>query len=217
MLGSVPMPLCNQNLHQIPHPGGYCTDCARCAYCQRPLTVLEYQWCQSVAAKYEIPIEFKHPSCAAQLRGLDLASESVSIPKAYFDYLNAARLLIEPIPELNPKTNSLDAELKTHQFIHEMKLDDIFLFVKRMESIASTGSLIIAKHRRELEAKFSEKDQQKFKEARAVRTAHEVKAPATRARVEKRILTKEEKAIAALTALGLSDAEARDSIRRKIQ
>ena len=209
---------CSLDLHDIPLQGGYCSECAVCQFCHKKLSAPEYNWCLSVAAKYEQPIAFQHPGCFSEIERLSKSAESVTIPKAYFDKLNAARLLLEPISELNPKTNEIDAQLKARQFIHDMSLEDKFLFLKRMESISSECSLLLSKSRRDLENKFSERDKEKFVEARRQREAQKELAPKTREKVEKKKLSKDEKAIEYLMHLGLSREDAivqRDEMKAK--
>ena len=212
------MTRCSLDLHDIPLPGGYCSQCAKCQFCHKQISAPEYQWCLLVAAKYEQPIAFQHPGCFSEIERLANSAESVTIPKAYFDKLNAARLLLEPISELNPKTNEIDAQLKVRQFVHEMTLEDQFLFLKRMESVASECSLLLSKSRRDLETKFSERDKEKFVEARRQREAQKDLSPKTHERVAKKKLSKDEKAIEYLMHLGLTESEAiaqRDEMKTK--
>ena len=228
------MPLCRAGLHETPLTAGYCSECAICQYCHKQLTVTEYNWCYAIAAKHEVPVSFQHPGCFSELERLTVNSESITIPRILFEKLNAARLLLEPIPELSHKTNEFDSEIKTRQFIHEMKLEDQFLVLKRLESAASTVSMLLSKHRREIEQTLSERDKAKYEKARQgnrektkeekaaekaekERLAHANRAPGTTGRVEAKKLTKEEKAIAALISIGLSESEAKESIKRKIQ
>ena len=212
-------PHCALGLHDVQTPGGYCSECATCQFCHKQLTVVEYNWCLSIAVKYETTPEFKHPCCLSQIKRLDLASEQVTIPKVYFDYLNACRLLFEPLPELSPKTNKLDAQIKFGQLFHELSIEDKFLALKRMESAASEMSLVLSKSKRDLEVKFSERDAEKYQEAQKARAANSDRTPKTTAKKERaevseqeRIKTKKQlhadKAVAALMHIGMTEDEA---------
>ncbi len=212
-------PRCRLDLHNVQTPGGYCSECATCQFCHKQLTVVEYNWCLSIAAKYETDPEFKHPACLSQIRQFDLASEQVTIPRVYFEYLNACRLLWEPLPDCNQQTNRIDAQIKVRQLYHELSIEDKLLAVVRMESAASEMSLILAPHKRELDLKFIERDKEKFDQAKRERLEHSVKAPKTKEKIEKQVASAEEKvqakkalhvdkAVAALMHIGMTEDEA---------
>jgi hypothetical protein len=213
-------PLCRAG-HPLATPGGYCPTCATCQLCKRPLTATEYHWTLEHTPESQDPA-FRHPGCFSEVERLTLATEEVSIPRALFDKLNACRLLLEPLEDRNVKTNEQDADICMHRWIHESAKTKSYeehskylvLVLIRMESACATLSLATNKQRRVIEQELSEKDKQAHLEARTAAKAHRDLAPTTHKKVDKRKLTKEEKAVAALVALGLSEADARQSIQR---
>jgi hypothetical protein len=213
-------PLCRSG-HPLATPGGYCPTCATCSLCKRPLTATEYHWTLEHTPESQEPT-FRHPGCFSEIERLTLATEEVSIPRALFDKLNACRLLLEPLEDRNVKTNEQDADLKVQRWIHESAQtktyekhsEYLYLVLRRMESACATLSLAVSKQRRVIEQELSEKDKQAHLEARTAAKAHRDLAPTTHKKVEKRKLTKEEKAVADLVGLGLSEADARQCIQR---
>jgi hypothetical protein len=213
-------PLCRAG-HSLQTPGGYCPTCATCSLCKRQLTVTEYHWTLEHCKEGQEP-NFRHPGCFSEVERLLLASEEVSIPRALFDKLNACRLLLEPLEDRNVKTNEQDADIRCQHWIHnsaqtrsyEDHSQYLYLVLRRAESICTTLSLAVSKQRRTIEQELSEKDKLAHLEARTTARAHRDLAPTTHKKVEKRKLTKEDKAIQALVNLGLSEADARKSIQR---
>lgn len=186
-------PKCFYN-HSIGTAGGYCKECAKCTICQKPLTSVEYSFClRSAAARSEEPV-FEHPGCFKEIDRLSLASESVTLTKAVFDKLNAARLLLTVDLSFNVKSHEVEGDYQASRWIHEMNFEEQYLFLRKMESVCATVSLALSKHRKDVEAKLDARDQEKYADARKVREIQKVAAPKLAARIEKKVRTKEEKA-----------------------
>lgn len=206
--------LCAANLHEISSGSGYCLTCAKCDLCLKQLTVAEYEWNLRNNAKNEgLPRRMEHPACLRQEERLELASESVTVTRSTLDKLNAARLLIEPNMSWGIDTNQQDAQFAAQRLMHMMSTEQVVVMLARLESVCAALTLATRKDRKPIEIRIKQKQAEDFKAANAARNAPKV--PKTTLKVEKRQLTKEDKAVQALMNIGLSEEEARESVNRK--
>lgn len=176
---------------------GYCALCAICSQCQQRLRDVEYRWCLERNDGIMI-----HPLCAALL---PQAEGMVTVPLKQYDYLNACRLLIEPLGECSTETNKYDAEcrLNATRFVHLMTLEQKFLMLSRLERLSASLSLILSKDRKTIEIELNKREKAKF-DAATKQTRIE-----NRPKSERHTLTQRDKAIKALLAIpGMTEAEA---------
>lgn len=218
------MPLCPRG-HEVLEGRSLCTVCATCQLCSCDMNISQYQWNLLQLERWIADGEkletflFCHPGCLTPAEKATLAAETVTIPLTLYNKLNAMRLLIEPIriggevENLSVKTNEQDADIKCQQILVGVKVEDQFLMLRRLESACATISLSVSKVRKSIEIDLSKRDKARMADAVSHREAP--KTPKVAAKVERKVLTKEDKAIAALMALGLSEVDARLSIQRK--
>lgn len=220
----MPSALCPARSHLIPHDGAYCLDCAVCHICKRQLSVIEYLYCVDRPRARTGPDSstiydyvFEHPSCFSEVDHLILANADVVIPQHLLDKLNAARGLLTPDIDKSIKTNSYDAEIRTHQYIHLMNGEELTLFLVRLEAIASVVSLALTKARRgEIVRELRKRDSERFAEAQKERAAP--RTPRAAAKVERIIVTKEDRKVQQLVRLSggaLTFEEAKAVLARK--
>lgn len=187
-----------------------------CSVCGKQLTLVEYDWCKSQNEKYSTDV-WQHPRCFTAEELALIQSESVSVPRHIFDKANAARILFEPSPD--EITHSIDhktIQTQTEYWLVGQSFEYTRAFVRKMESVASAARLILG--RLDREKNFSpEKEEAYWKRVEQERSIHAVKAPATAAKAEKKILSKEEKQVAAFIKIGMSEADAREAAREAIE
>lgn len=227
--------------HQLSIKDGFCRQCAICNLCSKPLDPSEYFYALRQADResekdFIVNPVFVHTTCFTESELSILTSETVTIPRALFNKLNACRLIFEPLilggqgkdEILEIKTNENDAEIKTNDWIHESAktktadehLEYLYFCLRRMESASAALSLAISKHRRSVELNLDKKYAEQAEQARKDRKkASENPTPRTREKVEtaqvKKAVTREEKAIASfMKVLGCTEAEARAMVQK---
>lgn len=128
-------------------------------------------------------------------------NDSIRISRKYFDYLNLCRLIVEPDLSVDEKTNRYTAVLMHQKLVVDMNLDEKFIHMAKMESVAVEASTTIRKDRVKIQKDLKERDDERFKAAltkRVETTTVKVK-PVTGEAAKKAgraKLTDEEKAIA---------------------
>ena len=220
--------LCIKGLHIVHKLTKYCKSCNICEICSNPLSPAEYEWCirqgernsDGTKQSFLDNLTFVHPSCFKESELLTMSTDSVTLPRRLFDKLNACRLLIEPKSDLSVKANEYEAEcfLNTTKWFHELSFDDKYKMGKRLESIAAACSMILKPHRREIDDSLAKQEQEKFKDAKKQReqsskTFADRVAERTEKRVEREVLTAEEKKIRSyMKSMGLKRDEAIEMI-----
>lgn len=134
----------------------YCSDCKMCSVCGEQINSDDLAYC----VKYKI--QHSHLQCIAPEIRDEIENRKVTITEKHLEYLNIVRLMIEPNTELSPAANQSEAEWRTQQFITGMSLEQKFLFLKRVESIAATCSILLKKDRRNIEIEISAKEREKY-------------------------------------------------------
>ena len=207
------MPVCSAG-HEVLRTSGFCKICAVCSICQKDLTVAEYEWCLRTNAKSEDEPIFEHPGCLRQVEKEQLASETATVPRRILDKLNAYRLLLEPNMSWGINTNQMDAQFSTQRFIHQSTPEEIVMMLARAEAMCAALSLATRKDRKPIEIRIKQKQTADFQEAAARRK--ESATPKTVAKVERKILSKEDKAVAVLLGLGTyTEEEAREEVNAR--
>lgn len=212
------LPFCRFG-HPLAIENGWCKVCSTCKICQKLLTPTEYFWCIREGLKEESEPVFEHPGCYNEMEKLTLQSDSIKITNGLFAKLNASRLLIEPLEDLNIRTNENDADIQTQRWMHlagqgkthDEAMEYYYVTLRRMESACATLSLAVSKARRAIETDIAGRDRENYQKAQKERKTHEVKAPHTyQAKITKQI-SKEEKFLETYmrqTGLDRSDAMA---------
>lgn len=198
------MSTCPQGHDLLEAAHGYCIQCAICSQCQLRLTDVQYRWCLERNDGAMI-----HPSCAALL---PVPEGTVTIPLKQYEYLNACRLLIEPLLDCSKETNEYDAECRFNstRFIKNMSLQGQFLMLSRMEKIAAANSLAIQKNYKTIEIELNKREKAKFE------TATKQARLDNRPKSERTQLSQRDKAIKALLGLGMSEADAVASVDSRL-
>lgn len=183
---------------------------------------------------------FCHPACFTENEKTILNSQEITIPKSLFDKLNLCRQIMMPIEidgqVLSAKSQDVDADLRMTAFANgeigpppfyisdsaklrsfEEHQEYLYLMLRKMESACAALSLVLSKGRRAIEVNLSKKDQEAFQEAlHTEREKHSKKAPKATAKVEKKAVTRFDKAVASFVKiLGISEDEAKEMVRKK--
>ena len=186
--------------HQLATQGGYCTECATCAICKKPLTSVEYTMrLRESERNSEDPI-FEHPYCYSEIEMLAAVTETIEIPKSLYEKMNMARLMITVSEDLNTRTNEFDADIRARNYyrtigFHEMSYAEQAMNLRRMESICATLSLMMSKSRRHIEKDLSDRDQALYEKARSERSTNSIRAPHTAKIKENQTISKHDKQI----------------------
>lgn len=191
--------------HKIATENGYCPQCAICVICSKPLNAQQYKWAQ------EQP-RIAHPVCLASELPRDTAS--LTIDQSTFNILNACRLMLEPRRACSESTNVYDAEcqLNSSHWVHEMSLEEKFLFLSRLESLAASMSYILSKDRERIKIELNKREKEHF--AQAAKQARDTNRP----KAERHVLTLREKAIKALMAIpGMTEENAIASVDERLR
>lgn len=118
----------------------YCIKCKTCTYCNEMIGKEDLEWC----LQYEQPLA--HCLCLTPELHKSIEQRKVEISQKELDLLNAAHLMVRPNIDLSIDTNCKDAEVKGMKWFNELKtLDEKFLVVRRMETLAATFSLLLKK------------------------------------------------------------------------
>lgn len=153
------MPKCNfcelPSVYDLP----VCEHHRSCTECNGICTLAELVTC---IRNQDLPV---HAKCMV-LRTVKVSDQDVRISRKYFDYLNLCRLLIEPDEKLSKDTNAHTSRVMTTNWIIDMSLESKFLAMSKLEAVAAELSVLLKKDKRAIEIELSERDKQKFEDAR---------------------------------------------------
>lgn len=186
--------VCNKPLGQESKDLGFftCKDHRACAICTQPVSPHEIRSCylevletlndnpESTIQSTPISelITIQHARCSSVTRKSAEQDPSVALKQSYLDYLNNARLLIEPDVDLSRESNEKLAGLAAEKWLADKPLDYILLFLRRMESIVAHTSIRLRKDRKVIEAELDKRERAKF--AAAQRDAATSSRPAAK-------------------------------------
>ena len=199
-----------------------------CEHCHEPLTEKEIAFCEELAAKYEYEtIHYEHSACLDEAEKEEVRN-GVQISQAVFDKLNAARLLCVGNPNFTPQANQHEALAALPLFLIDQTLEQKFMSLIKMETVAAAMSAALAPQRRQLEDLFKEQDKQKLEQRRkalvaerdsaklsglpADRELNAVLYPHTKQKIAKKQLTLEEKSIQGLMKQAMLTREEAEAI-----
>lgn len=208
---------CKTGIHEVDR-ADYCHFCAQCAVCHLPLTIEEYQWnldrwgtiLKSNPSEAPDAI-FEHPHCLNPTESASLLTETSTIPQTVFDKVNASRLLKSAVDNIREYSRLP---------ITMLSIEDQIKHLREIEKIAADVYATLRAKKRDIETDINElyntrtetsRELKQREKAEAERVASLSPAPQTAARVEKKQLSKEEKAIQQLmqaTGLNKEDATA---------
>lgn len=130
---------------------GACSEHRLCKDCGLPLAAPELAYCARLGFAPQ------HARCMAISKPASTDDSPITMTVAHLDRLNMARLLVEPVTEWSPETNSKDAEYKTFQYVHTMTLEQKFLFLRRLEAVTAQTSVLLKKDRKAIELQLNER------------------------------------------------------------
>jgi hypothetical protein len=202
-----------------------------CTVCNGQLFPSEVAFCEEQAKKYERQIEYVHPACFSAAQRQKLSQSEVILSREEFDRLNAANKLLISIDK-DIRLDRKDAEVQAELFIKGLSFETYSRMLTRMETVCSVWSAAALKFRRnvgivsdeereQIEHARKQRHERKTKEllnqADSKRAEGNILTPKTAAKKARKILSAEEKAIAAFVEIGYGIEEAKEAVeaRRK--
>ena len=202
-----------------------------CSVCNGQLFQQEIVFCQEQATKYERELVYTHPACFSQSMRQRLNQTDVVLTREEFDRLNAANKLLISIDK-DKRLDQKDAEVQAELFIKGKPFEEYSRMLSRMETVCSVWSAATLKFRRNVgivsddereqieqarKARHEKKTRELLNAANSTRAEGNILTPSTAAKKARKILSAEEKAIAAFVEIGYSTAEAKEAVeaRRK--
>lgn len=164
--------ICLQEL-DAPEFVQYHDDCKNCIHCGNEVgrDVIESLIAEQVKflniKKGDVltePLRVYHRPCENDSIERSFKTQPVVITQEKLDYLNRFLQMMEPRTDLDPLTNQKLAESAQASWIHEMKLEEIFLIQKRHEAMAAACSILTSKKQGIIDAKLSERKLIAFRE-----------------------------------------------------
>ena len=166
--------LCSHPLGQDSKDAGWltCKEHRACAICDKPLqpvdTSMAYQkYEEDLAKDPSSSIDLIHPRCAIvsnRLATLD-SDPTLSLKQSTYNYLNAARLMVDPDMNLSILTNENNAMIRCTEFIHTLDFDKLYATLKMMEACVATVNLALAQDKKKLKERAGLRDAEEFKRA----------------------------------------------------
>lgn len=194
-----------------------------CSVCNGQLFPSEILFCKEQAEKYNRELVYTHPACFSQsMRQRSLNQTDVIITREEFDRLNAANKLLISIDK-DKRLDIKDAEVQAELYLKGKSFEEYSRMLSRMEACCSVWSAAALKFRRnvgivsddereQIEQARKQRHEKKTKElldaAGAIRAEGNILIPSTAKKKAKKILTQDEKAIAAFMEIGLSEEDA---------
>lgn len=136
---------CDAEISWPPTPSNaythYCYTCKTCSICGQMIRLEDLNFC----LKYSIT-EFKHCACMTPELINQLENRTISISEREFDLLNAAHLMMKSNLDLSIDTNCKEAEILGITWFNQLpSLDDKYITLRRLETIAACFSLLLKK------------------------------------------------------------------------
>jgi hypothetical protein len=128
------------------------------------------------------------------------------------DYLNWTRLMLMPRTDMPIAANQTAAGNYVRKFVHQMDLQEVFYFQKRLEEMAASASLIYNEKLRENKISNPRTLEQKADDwAKAQKEMREKDRP----KAEKKQLNAFEKAVQQLVAVGVEESSATEIVKER--
>lgn len=149
----------------------------------------------------------------------DIGSRARECDKC-LEYLNALRLFhrvhYEPDGSLDKELNQRMAADRVHKFVHEMSLQEHFMYMKRFE--AATAEVAFLYHQKIVKERIADPAGLERKSSnQEFQKAVELQKLAQRPKKERVQLDSRDKAIRALMAVGVSEKDARESVDKPLR
>lgn len=120
----------------------YCYTCKTCSECKNIVAPEDLLF----NLKYRGGEHFVHCSCLVPELYEQLKNRTIEVKERELDLLNAAHLMVRPNIELSIDTNCKVAEVEGMKWFNDLpSLDEKFLALRRMETLAATFSLLLKK------------------------------------------------------------------------
>lgn len=205
-----PCPICNEpltplelELHQQFH-----YDCNKCSYCKKDVGLGQIESC----IKKELPIS--HITCHDDAMEKEFRQRPVTITQEMLDWHNDRRLCFDEDMSMSVNANQTMAStnLKNARWLNEKPLENVYMFMKRLEAMAAQCSIMLTESKR----KDSIRIEIATRDKKLVKDAVEGRVSEDRAKeIKRNRFTPKEKAINAMIAVGLSREEAIESLNEQ--
>lgn len=120
----------------------YCYTCKICSDCKQIVSPEDL----SFNLKYLPGEPFMHCSCMVPALYESLKNRSVEVSEKELDLLNASHLMVRPNIDLSIDTNCKTAEIEGIKWFNDLPtLDEKFLALRRMETLAACFSILLKK------------------------------------------------------------------------
>jgi len=110
-----------------------------------------------------------HQPCEDKHFEQEFKNKPVLVTQAHLDFLNKVNLMFAANLELSPETNQKEAALMASLWAVDMKLDQLFITVKRMEAITASLSIVLSRDKTRALNMISETERRKFEEVQEYR------------------------------------------------
>lgn len=219
-----------------------CHEHRKCVRCMDDLYPREIELCWARLIEESTEIEkpigeclehFRpiHPRCEAVERASANPDPTLSIKQSEYDFLNLLRLALIGDPELSVETNENNAMMASERLIKDMDWDATYLHLKKLEACIAVVSIAVAPTRKELKAHIAERESHRARvakkeeatssrpvgkkpdEASEVLLAEFMRLNNIQSReAAKKLKRDRDKAILALTSLGIPEGVAQSSV-----
>lgn len=162
--------------------------------------------------------DVSHLTCWNQKIEAELQQRPVTVTQAHLDYLNNCRLLVSPDLTRSVEQNQADADRALTRHVVDMSIDEQYILLKRLQSTCATMSILLRNNQEQMNVKIRReityeerltRDRKLLADVEHGRESEQKQLERKRERA-----TPEGKAIKALMAIGLSEDQARESLKQ---
>lgn len=180
-------------------------DCNKCAICSSDVEMDRIRKC----LKQEIDVT--HSTCYDERMALEFKKRPVTITQELLDWHNERRLIFDVSMDLSVNSNQTMAStnFRNSRWVHEMKLEELYILMKRVEAIAAEASIMLTESKRKEAIRLEIHARDK----KLVDSAVEGRISVERAKeIKRNKFTPKEKAINAMILVGLTREQAIESL-----
>lgn len=205
-----PCPICNEPLTplELELRQQFHYDCNKCSYCKKDVGLGQIEAC----LKKELPIS--HITCHDDAMEKEFRQRPVTITQEMLDWHNDRRLCFDEDMSMSVNANQTMAStnLKNARWLNEKPLENVYMFMKRLEAMAAQCSIMLTESKR----KDSIRIEIATRDKKLVKDAVEGRVSEDRAKeIKRNRFTPKEKAINAMIQVGLSREEAIESLNEQ--
>lgn len=130
--------------------------CMNCHYCGKQVQL------EIVQKRFKNKQLICHQPCEDKFYEQEFKNKPVIVTQAHLDFLNKVNLMFAANLELSPETNQKEAALMASLWAVDMKLDQLFITVKRMEAITASLSIVLSKDKSKAISMIQSTERKKF-------------------------------------------------------